>query len=461
MAGYGTESRSMQLLQQSGSLKDRFGSQITVPIDILRNSVQKQTTYSYRNKYESIDLAGTPSEIKHALLEEPELVGRKPFDTGHNFRTTKRYWQLGNPEVYLQGHNGTWYRGPMVPTFGTFNPNVDHIPAINTAFYGPLAIKNTVPTSPAASLTNGLIELVRDGIPNSLLGSLGTNHLKKVYRDPMRTNDLPLLITLLQGFSGDYLNFVFGIVPLLKDVQGMLRSVSNSKRIIDQYLRDSGRWTRRRYRFGDMKSVESLYSATNVLKPFNNGISGAESWYPLFEGYVPASPSFPPPGLKGSLEVTQTSYQKYSFSGAYSYFLEEGTNAIDQVTYYADLADKLLGVELTPDVLWNAAPWSWLVDWYWNVGVNISNATAFSNDGLVIRYGYLMRHTVIKTTATAIGLRSYNGRPYVPSATFVEEQKERVKATPFGFGSNSNTWSARQWAILASLGMTRSPRVTM
>jgi hypothetical protein len=38
------------------------------------------------------------------------------------------------------------------------------------------------------------------------------------------------------------------------------------------------------------------------------------------------------------------------------------------------------------------------------------------------------------------------------------EQKRRIKSTPFGFGLSPGSFTARQWSILAALGMTRGPR---
>jgi hypothetical protein len=35
------------------------------------------------------------------------------------------------------------------------------------------------------------------------------------------------------------------------------------------------------------------------------------------------------------------------------------------------------------------------------------------------------------------------------------ERKERIKATPFGFGLVDSDFTNRQWAILAALGITR------
>jgi hypothetical protein len=42
--------------------------------------------------------------------------------------------------------------------------------------------------------------------------------------------------------------------------------------------------------------------------------------------------------------------------------------------------------------------------------------------------------------------------------TYMVDQKERVRATPYGFGLDLGSLNPRQWAILASLGLTRAPQ---
>jgi len=37
--------------------------------------------------------------------------------------------------------------------------------------------------------------------------------------------------------------------------------------------------------------------------------------------------------------------------------------------------------------------------------------------------------------------------------------KKRVKATPYGFGLDTDAFTPRQWAILGSLGISRGSRL--
>jgi hypothetical protein len=121
-------------------------------------------------------------------------------------------------------------------------------------------------------------------------------------------------------------------------------------------------------------------------------------------------------------------------------------------------ANIVLGTRLTPDVLWNLAPWSWLVDWFGNVGDVSSNATALSNDNLVMRYGYLTKKVSVTYSYTCPDVRSNGHKLGSVTTGLINTSLERRRATPYGFGIDLNGLSVAQWAILGALGLTKSPR---
>jgi hypothetical protein len=163
------------------------------------------------------------------------------------------------------------------------------------------------------------------------------------------------------------------------------------------------------------------------------------------------------PGFFAGSKYTH-SYESVYFKGAYSYYWPTSITGVDKMVEFEKKANAVLGSRLTPEVLWQLAPWSWLADWFGNVGDIISNATALSNDNLVIRYGYLMRKTQRMSVFTSYENQFLTGLRGAFTRSFAVEQKERVRATPFGFGLNTELFNPLQWSILAALGMTKSPR---
>jgi hypothetical protein len=133
---------------------------------------------------------------------------------------------------------------------------------------------------------------------------------------------------------------------------------------------------------------------------------------------------------------------------------------MSEVSRIATQARLLYGLELSPEVVWNLAPWSWLIDWVAEVGPLMINVSAFSQDGLVLRYGYVMEENFRRVTRI-------NQRANVPRGTdlprevretFTGKRLMRRKATPYGFGLDFGGFSARQWSILGALGITLAPR---
>jgi hypothetical protein len=121
-------------------------------------------------------------------------------------------------------------------------------------------------------------------------------------------------------------------------------------------------------------------------------------------------------------------------------------------------ADLLLNLSLTPELLWNLAPWSWVADYFANIGDVMTNVSYFSQDNLLLRYGYVMKTLKRSNVYTATG--TIPG--YGPTSTSLETgfvYKQRVKATPYGFGFNTGGLNNSQWAILVALGIARAPQL--
>jgi len=123
---------------------------------------------------------------------------------------------------------------------------------------------------------------------------------------------------------------------------------------------------------------------------------------------------------------------------------------------YALEARKLTGLSLDPDTLWNLAPWSWAVDWFSNTGDVISNLTDRGLYGLVMRYGYVMEHTITTDTYTLVQPSSPTAKKMLGSPLrVITETKQRRGANPYGFGVSWDGLSPFQGSILAALGISR------
>lgn len=408
----------------------------------------QQVTSSYRSGREAVVAGSQEMRLEDALLsggkggntlgklrtEEKHYPSHRG-DNGHPFSTEKRWIECPDRRSITRTASGITYRGDNFVRVrrGSSKWAASEIwpvvPSWDSSYYGTLAIKSTKPDNPAVGLAVALAELRREGLPH-LSGS------QLVQKDADRIRKL----------GGEYLNIEFGWKPIVSDIIDTMHMVDKAQAIIKQYARDSGRVVRRRMSFPEIVSEVTLPEATGYGLFDNTDVD------PWFGNTYSLSPA-------GKQNQTTVTKQNIWFSGAYTYYLPKNDGIAGKLDRYSALADKLLGLQVTPEVLWNLAPWSWLSDWHFNVGHILSNLESFKTDGILLRYGYLMRHTTVSRTCTLKGPRlrvdpvgtTYTNRLFI-------ERKERRRADPFGFSLNPNQYSDRQWAILGALGLSKAPK---
>jgi hypothetical protein len=386
-----------------------------------------QVTTSFRTgKGESLV---TASELRDTNQYLNSLLSTKAveYDTGHAFSTVKRTLKRNVPMFFYKNPYGSvLYNmyGPVTHTslLSIIANDYPVIPIWASANSdGNKAISMTYPTKPEVSLAQTIVELKREGLP-SLFGSQIASMKGSAAR----------------AIGGEFLNSVFGWTPLISDLDKLLKSVVSSSKTIQQMKRDSGKQVRRKYHFPEVREV---VKSTIVKGVANHRVNSAA------------------PSITGTLITEEIRTTKTYFSGAYTYFLDPGKDLVGKAIMYEQLANKLLGLRITPATLWELAPWSWLADWYANIGENLTVASAFQSDGLVLKYGYVMRKVIATKMYTYTPDPQFLAAGYpVSHAVLTTTSKERIKSSPYGFGLNTGDFNDRQWAILGALGLTKAPR---
>lgn len=283
---------------------------------------------------------------------------------------------------------------------------------------GSKAIAATIPTNASADTAVSVAELFREGFP----ALIGSGFLKQQSG-------------FFKSLGGEYLNVEFGWKPFISAIQDICTAIDSSEQLLQQLARDSGKNVRRALSFPAEVSTE--YLEDNII------------------------PEGPGDTLliaqRGRSQTTKETHKTW-FSGAYTYHYDPAD--LSEASRIATQARLLLGIKVDPEVLYNLTPWSWLVDWFVNLGPVIHNLSAFGQDGLVLRYGYLMHQHNRIETSTHRGVRLPNGGDFPVgdvSSTFSLESKRRIRATPYGFGLTFSSFSTRQLAILGALGITQFP----
>jgi hypothetical protein len=283
--------------------------------------------------------------------------------------------------------------------------------------FGTSAIARVLPTNPNASLATAIGELRQDGLPRLPGSSLkdSTSNARKA--------------------GGEYLNVEFGWLPLVSDLQDFARSVRNSRQLIDQYVRDSDRKIRRRY---TPEGVESTSVFTGTGRFFGQNIIGTGT------------------------TVSRKDDTRLWFSGAFKYHVPIDDGFYNRLLRFEALANHLFGTRITPELVWNLAPWSWAVDWFTNAGDVIHNISLLGVDGLVMQYGYAMRHHSVSELISGGFSFVESGKTHSGwcQRLVATEYKQRVRANPYGFGIDDVSLSNAQLAILAALGLSRGKRTS-
>lgn len=278
---------------------------------------------------------------------------------------------------------------------------------------GATAIARTTPTNPSWAGLDAMAQYVgRDAIPKAMGSSVWK-------AQALRAKEV----------GKEYLNLAFGWAPLVSDILSVCRAVKTSHQYMEELKAGSDRMTRVGYHFPEQTSSGPL-SLNRSLYSVNPGITGWD-----IGGTVTSS-----------VESSTTTW----FSGAFRYHIPGIQEALDKSSKFVQYADHVLGIRLSPEVLWDAAPWSWAVDWALNVGDVARNIGNFHQDGLLLQYGYIMSHTVRKQQFVFTGGTRTTGT----STTRLQEWKVRFPASPYGFGLTYEGLTPSQKAILAAVGIS-------
>jgi hypothetical protein len=373
----------------------------------------------------------TESEGHQWPPEKPGFHG----DIGGDFTTTKSY--LEGPGAYIRasGNNNIgltgsrkrteWYEGTVITSPGSFPTAyrklfpISAIPSDDDiAEWGATAVSRCKPTNSASNLAVTLGELVREGFPR-VAASMGWRDRASVAR----------------AAGDDYLNAQFGWRPLINDISDTVDATFTMNSAIEQLRRDSGRLVRRGYEF-PVETSSSEVSASSVgTEPFLYSAFRVNNW--------------------SAVKISVETETRRWFKGAFTYWLPDSLAGEGVLADIGAAADRF-GLTITPENLWNLAPWSWAVDWFTNAGDVISNISDSQRYGLIMPYGYMMVHTIQKCTYSPVNWRYKPDSREIPATTFVTESKVRRKANPFGFGVSDTDLDPFQISILAALGLSRS-----
>lgn len=348
-------------------------------------------------------------------------------DSGGGFSVITPEYQSNSGALKIDHSQGGFHykcEGPWLP----FAPSVPiaSVPSINDLYYwGTAGYNRTAPTKPQANAGEFLGEL-RD-LPKLDADAVWdfrrkTEYFWRLERDHKQ----------LAKLGKSYLSVEFGWKPFIRDLQEILKQYVEVGKHVEQLERDSGKVVHRKSQLLNERSHTTQ--------------STSSSGFPAM-AYIVNTP--------GKLDITRITTKQVTFSAAYTYYMQPKTQLLG-LRRGEQILRIVFGASLTPSVLWELAPWSWLVDYRGNVGTVIENLTIFNNDNLVALYAYLMYTTTVAEHAGLSGVLFCDNQRRSTSSIGTVTSKVRFQGSPYGFSVSPKPLSDKQKTILAALGLSRT-----
>lgn len=365
-------------------------------------SIRGQNNLKYRD-------VGGPFWKESVYVNRPTQVSAS-WHINHYLGNTETFEGYAHPPGYTEALDSI--------SNGTFSSTMPRINDFVLQGHGATAISRTIPTKPEISLSTSIAEL-KDGLPSEFG--------QQIRRGPS-----------LSAAGGEYLNLAFGYVPLVSDIHSVLALSKRYELILKQFKRDQGRMVRRRI---------TLVDETN--QTYTSGITQY--------AYMGKTSDRKSVLLSKNASQTIKTSQKVWFSGAYKLAYP---TALDKALADVIEFNRVYGVIPTLETAWNLIPYSWLADWFTNIGDVIANAS-YLGSHTQLSYGYIMASTEYsRESSGSYGPTTnniFNGDSFrVPvTGRLVHQRKRRLKANPFGFSVSLGSLTGSQGAILTALGLSR------
>lgn len=245
-----------------------------------------------------------------------------------------------------------------------------------------------------------------------------------------------------------HLAITFGWLPVLSSARDFIRAQREGQKALAKLLKNEEKWKRRSTKFPVRKDGETV---TVVCSPLSTHQS------PVFVTQCYANS-----GGGGLTRTDNLTTVETWAKGDFKYFLPPGPR---NVAWNRKMLRRLMGSRITPNTFYQLMPWSWLADYFTDLGQFVQAISPGVADRLVARNCYLMETTTYKTEVSTSNVYFSNGL-YSPNHKVVRAwcgferlstTKMRTEASPFGFGFSPNDLTATQVGILGALGFSKLP----
>lgn len=366
-----------------------------------------------------------------AFLPQNAVVGSGVF-RGYKYGTgiVEYVGGFGDPWVFDSIPNSDYIN------LGYNQSNLGIFPSLDP--FSPLVYEKLRPRLESAGVFVALAE-ARD-IPRMLRTSAHT------FRDIWKQMGGSTHSRLMQPkrVADNFLNHQFGWVPFLSDIQRLYATYRDASVLSAKFSRSNNTWQKR---VRTMQHVESEYI------DWDSATSGG--------GYhmSPLIPSIQHPTIGPRYQIIRQVSTNVWCEGSFKYYRPEFDLSLSSYNSLSSGIQRdlmLYGARISPVHVWQATPWTWLVDWFTNAQDVIQRHQDWGQDSLAAKYMYLMHHQlrklILRQTNTFYGGETKVFEWY----RVLDIKRRRGTLSPYGFGLSWDALSPRQLAILAAIGISRS-----
>lgn len=277
--------------------------------------------------------------------------------------------------------------------------------------------------------------------PETLRGTVQT--ARELYLEAGGNPSTPFMAP--RTVSKHFLNTTFGWGPTVADVVKTVAAYQASDKILARIERNNGRYGKVGRRIVD-KEDYTLTATTYSPQVF-----------PVLSGTFLQPRSFEGRTCTGYTRYYTVVRDEVWFEGSFMYYIPSFDRSNPSSVGMIGRLQRLYhayGMRLSPVTVYNLTPWSWLADYFTNLGDVVEGASSAAFDPIVNKYAFSMRHLTEKRVANAT-IFFRDGQTYSAAWEQTIDSKRRLKATPFGFNVNMDSLSPYQLAVLAALGISR------
>jgi hypothetical protein len=295
----------------------------------------------------------TWNPFQHYVLESVPSDGSFEFGSYDFAAFPPLQWShcsCSDPRVGWVGESvgfGSWDR-PNTGLPQMYNPQADGfvaIPGVNDIELRDNAFYALLPQlKPLLSLPNSLIEL-KDA--KTVVHTM--ERLKRLYFHSYGRKTLRQILRAIGGAGSDvYLQVKFNVQPFFSDIANMRKILEKGRQDTNNLLDNAGK--RRILRSSvSLGSKMPSFTESSLAVPFGNQ-----------SGHIPGGNT----GLCRANRIVKYTDAQFHAQMEYSYSIPDWQRENAAIR---GLLDQM-GVNLNPVILWNAIPWSFVLDWV--IGVN-------------------------------------------------------------------------------------------